>query len=119
MNATIIYSKSSLPETSTTVVIGDKTMSCSLGCAVHTVGHYTGDPAHYEFVATVPTKGDDERACEVLFEQFNIGDRAGLRCRSMSVGDVIAFSSGRTFVVQGCGWLEVVGLAEFLDALAA
>lgn len=37
------------------------------------------------------TDGPDWRLslCETLFERFNIGDRGGLRVRSMCVGDVI------------------------------
>ncbi|HET6416715.1 MAG TPA: hypothetical protein VMW52_04655 [Phycisphaerae bacterium] len=47
-------------------------------------------------------------AADALFERFNIGDRAGLSVRSMSVGDVVAFD-GRAIAMLCCkvGWRAV------------
>jgi len=116
MNATLLYSVDSLPSILTTVVIGDTAMECSIGCAIRTVGHFTGNADHYTVVAVVPVGGDDEGGCEEVFARFNIGDRAGLRCRSMSVGDVVVFGSGAAFVCKGCGW-ERVSLSNTFKVL--
>ena len=42
------------------------------------------------------SKRADTVVCERLFEQFNIGDRAGLHVRSMSVGDMVQFRDSFT-----------------------
>ena len=80
----------------------------STHCFITVCGGVRPDmPSFYKVVATVETDGDTERDCGELFERFNIGDHGGARCRSMSVGDIIVFGSGRAFCVQGCGWREL------------
>jgi len=116
MQATIIYA-ASLPTTTTKVSIGGKESKCSVACAIKTVGEFYDDPGLYEVVAVVDTPADTEADCEALFERFNVGDRAGLRIRSFSVGDVVAFESGRTFVCRGCGFKEVAPAPSFLASV--
>lgn len=58
---------------------------------------------------------DVDVALEELFRRFNCvsgnpeeEDCVRLRCRSMSVGDLVRFPDlGKTFVVRGIGWDEV------------
>jgi hypothetical protein len=75
-----------------------------------TCGEYVGDahPEVYETVYETTGDGDDPEAiCNHLFEQFNIGDRGGLRVRSMSVGDVVEVGD-RRFICKGIGWAEII-----------
>jgi hypothetical protein len=51
------------------------------------LGHFVS-PDIYRVIVELNCS-DERDGCEELFERFNIGDRAGLRCRSMSVGDVV------------------------------
>ena len=47
---------------------------------------------------------NDQHACNLLFEQFNIGHPADYRGRSMSVGDVVLLDYSRAYAVKGIGW---------------
>jgi len=42
-----------------------------------------------------------------LFEKFNVGDREGLRIRSMSVGDIVEIGD-RRFICKSAGWAEII-----------
>lgn len=48
-------------------------------------------------------KEDDPTILGELFEQFNIGDHGGTRCRSMSVGDIVVIDD-RRYVCKPIGW---------------
>ena len=93
-------------------------MDCSVECAICTCGKFTDDAAHYAVVAVVDTDADTDADCEGLFERFNIGDHAGLRVRSLSVGDVVAFESGRCFVCLLAGFGEIEPTVDFLSAVS-
>jgi hypothetical protein len=46
-------------------------------------------------------------ALEALFEKFNVGDRGGLKIRSMSVGDMVLLKDGENsakFICKSFGW---------------
>jgi len=115
MQATIIYSKSDLPEDDSNdprnewATRDGQKFRPSTATFIRSVGGVRPDrPDLYEVVTTVELDADtEEQAAGKLFEQFNIGDRAGCRCRSMSVGDVIKFDTGKSLVVKGVGWGEV------------
>lgn len=66
-----------------------------------------GEP-EYETVAKVEVSDGDPFpvVLESIFEQFNIGDRAGLRIRSLSVGDVVCLPSG-LYKCESMGWQKL------------
>lgn len=65
------------------------------------------DGGTYTLVATLEVKdADPMEALELLFKQFNVGDRAGLRIRSMSVRDVVELD-GVCYECKGAGWEKV------------
>lgn len=115
MKATILYSKSNLSENdaSHTIMVGGRVFEgVSTLCAIKVHGKFTAKPAHYEYVARAETSGDTAKDADALWATLNgYGDacveldRQGA-VRSMSVGDVVIFESGRAFVCQGCGWEE-------------
>jgi len=55
------------------------------------------------------------KACEILFEQFNINHPADYRNRSMSVGDVIVFAGNAAFACDPIGFsqIELPAMPEF------
>ena len=63
---------------------------------------------YYKTVAKVEVSDQDPFpvVLESLFEQFNIGDRAGLRIRSLSVGDVVCLTSG-LYRCEPVGWQKL------------
>jgi hypothetical protein len=117
MKATILYSKGFLPENDAahTVEIGGQVFEgVSTNCFVKVHGGFTADPTNYELVARATTGSDTAKDADTLFAALNgygeaeiEPDRDGASLRSMSVGDVVVFDSGRAFVCQGIGWAEV------------
>lgn len=56
-----------------------------------------------------------------VFAEFNIGDRFGLSCRSMMMGDVVEID-GHQFICMPAGWNHVdrertANLCEFLEEM--
>lgn len=51
-------------------------------------------------------KSSGNEGAEEVFIKFNIGDRGGLKCRSMSVGDVVKICD-KYFLCDSVGWVEV------------
>lgn len=60
-------------------------------------------PDQYEVVYEGERDGEHREILGRLFEQFNIGDREGLRVRSMSVGDLVEIDDDR-YVCAPAGW---------------
>lgn len=72
------------------------------------------DGGTYTLVATLEVEETEPVAVlESLFERFNIGDRAGLRVRSMSVRDVVEIF-GIRYECKGAGWERVEFSSEQL-----
>jgi len=62
------------------------------------------DGGSYTLVATLGVEEAEPVAVlEDLFEQFNVGDRGGLRVRSMSVRDVVELNGVR-YECKPAGW---------------
>lgn len=66
-------------------------------------------PSLYERVASYTLDDDveDPVALEDAFRRFNIGDRCGLKCRSLSVGDLVQVNDddgSRLYRCQNVGW---------------
>jgi hypothetical protein len=81
--------------------LGDE---CRALFKVMTHGFVTGSQFYmlvHEGDAPTRTQG---ATADYLFERFNIGDRAGLPVRSMSVGDIILFGCGQALVCKPVGW---------------
>ena len=63
-------------------------------------------PNHYHTVATVelPDSMESEGALSHLFTQFNIGDKAGMHVRCMSVGDKVRLEGRGVWICKPIGW---------------
>lgn len=76
-------------------------------------GGFLGDrPEVYEVIAEGEVEGGlyyisaelKMKQAEALFHEFNVGERRGLRCRSMSVGDLVVFSDGSFALCEMAGF---------------
>jgi len=60
-------------------------------------------PDQYHMIYACTMEGEPGHILSQLWERFNIGDRGGLRVRSMSVGDVVEID-GQRHVCKPAGW---------------
>ena len=62
----------------------------------------------YEEVAKVKVNANDPFlvTLEMLFEQFNIGDRGGKHIRSLSVGDLVELHT-HLYKCENVGWKQL------------
>lgn len=69
---------------------------------------YFGSPGLYDYVGDISHDvTDGEELANIAFRAFNrveVGDMAGLRIRSMCVGDALLLDDGTLIVCKGIGW---------------
>jgi hypothetical protein len=77
---------------------------------------YPADQPHaHERIFAVETKATDKaEALEELFRRFNVvtgdpetEDAVRLKCRSMSVGDIVVLEDGTRWLCASIGWQEI------------
>jgi hypothetical protein len=69
---------------------------------------------HEQWFAVETVAAEKAVALEEIFRRFNVvtgdpetEDAVRLKCRSMSVGDMVVFEDGTRYLCAPCGWNEI------------